>query len=367
MATPAPSWDTTRVYGTWNGQGGVKLSGSYKVVIPQRVTNTTDDLIIPAGTFASGSLNVTPGQPSFDLQIPCNDDPDNVAPATPWRAIIEITFTGPIDGEKYSIDTPRGVAVNLRTAVPIATISSTTPILVPAGAPGGLARLDADGDVVDASGVKVGGGLDEVALGVYLTANPQAPANASVTNAKVASGAAIDLAKTADSTAGAGRLALTTARQTKLDALPADAQSAAQVDARADARIDARITGSPAAYDTFLEIANAMAADDSAATALAATVATKAPTASPTFTGTVSGVTKTHVGLSSVDNVRQVPLTSVRYLPIAATAANTWPARAASLPTGYTGRAEWDHSDFGAVTVLPSDIATGDEVKDLAP
>jgi hypothetical protein len=37
-------------------------------------------------------------------------------------------------------------------------------------------------------------------------------------------------------------------------------------------------------------------------TAQATSIATKAPTASPTFTGTVAGVTKGHVGLGSVDN-----------------------------------------------------------------
>lgn len=71
------------------------------------------------------------------------------------------------------------------------------------------------------------------------------PDDASVTNAKVATGAAIVLSKTADDTAGAGRRALTNAQNTKLTDLP----------------------------------------DNSS---LTASLALKAPLANPTFTGTVT-------------------------------------------------------------------------------
>jgi hypothetical protein len=62
------------------------------------------------------------------------------------------------------------------------------------------------------------------------------------------------------------------------------------------------VNGAPGALDTLKEIADQLASDESAVSALTTTVATKAPLASPTFTGTVSGITKDMVGLGNVDN-----------------------------------------------------------------
>jgi hypothetical protein len=68
----------------------------------------------------------------------------------------------------------------------------------------------------------------------------------------------------------------------------------------------------PDSLNTLGELATAFQADQSGLAALVTTVGTKldssiaattyAPKANPTFTGTVSGITKTHVGLSNVDN-----------------------------------------------------------------
>jgi hypothetical protein len=68
----------------------------------------------------------------------------------------------------------------------------------------------------------------------------------------------------------------------------------------------------PDSLNTLGELATAFQADQSGLAALVTTVGTKldssiaattyAPISNPTFTGTVSGVTKTHVGLSNVDN-----------------------------------------------------------------
>lgn len=117
-------------------------------------------------------------------------------------------------------------------------------------------------------------------------------------------------------------------------------------------------------------------------TAQAAALALKAPLASPTFTGTVSGVTASMVGLGSVNNTAdtakpvstaqaaaiatKAPLNSVR-VPVYATAANTWPTRASAIPSGFTGRVEWDHTLFGACTTPPSDMAAGDILSDIQP
>lgn len=146
MPAATPSWDTCRVYGTWRGQDGAMLAGTYKVTIPVRVTNATDDAIIPAGVFASGALNTTEGLPSLDVQAPASNDPDN-AP-TGWQVTVEVTFTG-ATGEKYVLTTPVGGSINLRTVVLAATIPNAQTILV-RGVPGGLAELDSTGVVKSA-------------------------------------------------------------------------------------------------------------------------------------------------------------------------------------------------------------------------
>jgi hypothetical protein len=270
-APAAASWSTTRAYHTYLWHDGSMLAGTYRVIMQQRVGNAPSDATIPAGLFASGLLNTTPGSPSFDMQVPCNDDPDNFPNG--WQLVIRFDFSqSGIEPETFIIDTPTGVDINLRTVILAETIPDAVNVLI-RDVPGGLATLDTAGKLkTEQIPDGIGGGVeswaevtattDYPASGLVLgddarLTNQRTPTDGSVTAAKVASGLHL----------------LTTAERTQVLA----AQSAAQVDTRADARIDARITGSPAAYDTFLEIANAMAADDTVATALAATVATKAP------------------------------------------------------------------------------------------
>ena len=62
------------------------------------------------------------------------------------------------------------------------------------------------------------------------------------------------------------------------------------------------INGAPGALDTLNELAAALGNDSNYATTITNALSLKAPLASPTFTGTVSGITKTMVGLGSVDN-----------------------------------------------------------------
>ena len=61
-------------------------------------------------------------------------------------------------------------------------------------------------------------------------------------------------------------------------------------------------TGAPALLNTLDELAAALGDDANYAATVTTALSTKAPLASPTFTGTVSGVTKSMVGLGSVDN-----------------------------------------------------------------
>ena len=99
--------------------------------------------------------------------------------------------------------------------------------------------------------------------------------------------------------------------------------------------------GAGAAYDTLKELQDLMVADDTATTALTTLVGTKAPIASPTFTGTVSGIDKTMVGLGNVDNttdagkpVSTATQTALDLKLASATAASTYAPIASPTFTG---------------------------------
>jgi|694.fasta_scaffold06222_8 hypothetical protein len=62
------------------------------------------------------------------------------------------------------------------------------------------------------------------------------------------------------------------------------------------------INSAPETLDTLGEIASSLANNNTLSSTLTTSIALKAPLADPTFTGTVSGITKTMVGLESVDN-----------------------------------------------------------------
>jgi hypothetical protein len=62
------------------------------------------------------------------------------------------------------------------------------------------------------------------------------------------------------------------------------------------------INSAPSTLDTLGEIATSLANNASLSSTLTTSIALKAPLADPTFTGTVSGITKSMVGLGSVDN-----------------------------------------------------------------
>jgi hypothetical protein len=99
--------------------------------------------------------------------------------------------------------------------------------------------------------------------------------------------------------------------------------------------------GAGAAYDTLKELQDLMVADDTATTALTTLVGTKAPLASPTFTGTVSGITKSMVGLGNVDDtsdaskpVSTATQTALDLKLASATAASTYAPIASPTFTG---------------------------------
>lgn len=178
MAMPlVPSYNTRRVFGTWVKQGGAEMRpGSYKVTVPVRVTNATDDVIIPAGVYETGTLNTTPGVPSLDIQVPCTDDPDNLPQG--WQLHVEVTFQD-APGEKYVLDVPveGDDGINLRAVVLSETLPVPKDVLI-VGARGGIAPLDADAKVpAEYLPDDIGGGMDEQAVeaivDTYVTANAE--------------------------------------------------------------------------------------------------------------------------------------------------------------------------------------------------
>lgn len=106
------------------------------------------------------------------------------------------------------------------------------------------------------------------------------------------------------------------------------------------------------------------------------TVAGKALTADVTLAASDVGAVPTsrtvagkalssNVTLNAAD-VSAMPVNAAPAV-ISATAANTWPSRASSVPSGFTGTVYWKHTLFGPCTVPPSDMVAGDEVHDIQP
>lgn len=151
------SWSKCRVYGTWTDAEGNRLPGSVATTISARVTNTADDIIIPAGRYQPGcsKLDTSASAPSLDFQCPATDDPD--IPETGWGVTIVVVFDGAgIKPETYVLDTiPSGGVIDLRTVIPTMVAKPLGEASLKIGQPGGVAMLNADGAVVDATGTPV--------------------------------------------------------------------------------------------------------------------------------------------------------------------------------------------------------------------
>lgn len=177
--------------------------------------------------------------------------------------------------------------------------------------------------------------------------NQRTPADGSVTAAKM----------------GTGLVAMTSAERTKLTGVPADAQSATQVDTRADSRIAAWVGAAPAALDTLDELAAALADNANFVATVTASLATKTPA-----TRTVAGKPLTGDITLTPSDVAALPAALLTgMLPVIyATSATTWPTKAGGLtvlgiPT-YTGPVIWDGAEFmtEATWVQPAGVADRD-------
>lgn len=207
MVYPVSKWDLIPVYGVYmTAPGDTPVQGNVQFKLSQRVTRTDGRTIYPDGA----RVQVTIGNPDdqdatvraavrsawraadqaaqgeefdaaewdiwWDTKVlpaaiftgfPASDDPDILQ--RDWTVTVTEALTG-ANGRSYAIqplmahlDTPIP-GINLG-AVEVPPGSPTVPAPVYAkGIAGGVAALDADGDVVDASGEKVtGGGGGDVA------------------------------------------------------------------------------------------------------------------------------------------------------------------------------------------------------------
>lgn len=172
---PTPRWDPVPVWGEWHTDPITETpsTGSVEFEFLERINSTDGGTIYPHGYRRLVTLD---GQGRIAVAFPGNDDPAIVQKG--WS----VKVTERIDGktaETYYIQpsllhlllTPAGL--NLGTVLK-ENAQSPSPALV-RGVPGGVAALDADGDVIDADGVKVSTAPAAIlgALGAALVANPR--------------------------------------------------------------------------------------------------------------------------------------------------------------------------------------------------
>lgn len=173
---PTGRWDFVPVYGTWHRDPATEepCTGYVTLSITHRITRTDGSAIYPKGVTRRISLD---GTGSIATAFPAVDDPDIVEQDWVVKVVEEIDGSAPVTYEieprlSHLLLDPPGVnlvRVQQQTGGP-----SPAPALI-RGVPGGLAGLDADGDVIDADGGKV------TALDLSLLATPRtvwAPATA---------------------------------------------------------------------------------------------------------------------------------------------------------------------------------------------
>jgi hypothetical protein len=162
MPQPSPTWNTKRVYITYrNPLSGTLEEGTWSAKSDVRIVNTladgTKQVFLP-GSLGGGQLNTIEGLgPSLSADLPIMDDPDNM----PQGGIVtlQITFArGTSEIFKLSPSLTWSANGYDLSQILDPTRVASAPTLAVRGVAGGVAALDADGDVVNAYGAKVVGG-----------------------------------------------------------------------------------------------------------------------------------------------------------------------------------------------------------------
>jgi hypothetical protein len=154
-----------------------------------------------------------------------------------------------------------------------------------------------------------------------------------------------------------------TGLQTALDAkaTPSDVTAA----------VAAVVAASPASLDTLRELATALGDDANFSATVTNALAAKAPLASPTFTGTVGGITKSMVGLGSVDNTTDAskPVSTAQAAAdtaVAAAAAADATSKAAAAQAAAVQRANHTGTQAASTITGLSAVATSNAYADLS-
>lgn len=214
---PSLKWDLVPVFGVYMmAPGDVPVGGTVKFSLSQRITRTDGRTIYPDGAKVTATIGAADEQdptvraavraawrahdeatvPGFDGLVwdewwdtkvlpaaiftgfPASDDPD--VQQRDWQVMVEESLSQG-SGKKYAI---QPLLAHLEHAIPGINLGM---VEVPPDAPnvpapvymkgiaGGVAALDADGDVLDAGGNKIGGvtpGDIEPIIAQYLVDNP---------------------------------------------------------------------------------------------------------------------------------------------------------------------------------------------------
>lgn len=154
MAAPSPSFAVIPVFGTWRTLNGDPVDGLVRFTVSTRVVSITDNIIFPKGSTWDEPLGKTSG--SISISLPAVDDTDNTP--VDWSIHVQEMFSN-AQGESYDIKPKLAmlpVGLNLRSVIPPGATNDPAESLI-RGVRGGIAGLDADGDVIDAFGTKVRG------------------------------------------------------------------------------------------------------------------------------------------------------------------------------------------------------------------
>lgn len=157
MSNPTADWDLVPVYGTWekDPESHAPLSGTVQFAISIRINLASGRAIYPMGFTRTATLDETG---TIHTTFPAVDDPNIVQQE--WKVKVTEKIAG--QAAEYWIQprlahldlTPPGL--NLGNVIKEEAQTPTAALI--RGMPGGVAGLDADGDVIDAFGRKVTGG-----------------------------------------------------------------------------------------------------------------------------------------------------------------------------------------------------------------
>ena len=128
------------------------------------------------------------------------------------------------------------------------------------------------------------------------------------------------------------------ATNTLLDAKVDDTEMASYAtNVAVDQKITDLVGGAPVLLNTLKELSDALGADKNFSTTVLNKIDLKAPMESPAFTGTVTGLTKTTVQLSNVDNTSDVNK------PVSSATTTELNLKAPMESTTFTGTATVNH------------------------